>query len=428
MNLFPTVFISAIVFTILWASTVSLCQRYQQCRQMLPFFLIIALAWWSMPLAKIFWLDEVFPPADAIGHEAMARDTASLLDHGNVNDALADVRPGNSGYRFALGVFYFLTRSPEYCTYLLNGMLVFLGSLVLLQALMSCAPLARVSLWMVLLLTATPSALFWTTTNLKEGAMFWCGSVLLATSLRREKSTPKMIFLDGLAMMTGLAFRPHIAAGWISAIGIHAFLRDRRFGRALLLVLALAGATQILQIASPTLFEGLVSDGATETMDNFYTTRTNIGGSAIAYAGGSPTPIVSGFILLLARPLPTELFGSLDLLAGIEIWIISGIALFSILRHPNPLSLLKEPPIMVSLIALVFFSIFFTGMYNMGLMVRQRVQILPALLTLAVYPTLSARAFCRALADQRQRRGAQPRLNISTELAPGFLQKPLSHK
>ena len=258
--------------------------------------------------------------------------------------------------------------------------------------------------------------------------MFWCGSVLLATSLRREKSTPKMIFLDGLAMMTGLAFRPHIAAGWISAIGIHAFLRDRRFGRALLLVLALAGATLSLQIASPTLFEGLVSDGATETMDNFYTTRTNIGGSAIAYAGGSPTPIVSGFILLVARPLPTELFRSLDLLAGIEIWIISGIALFSILRHPNPLSLLKEPPIMVSLIALVFFSIFFTGMYNMGLMVRQRVQILPALLTLAVYPTLSARAFCRALADQRQRRGAQPRLNISTELAAGFLQKPLSHK
>ena len=38
MNLFPAVLISAIVFTILWASTVSLCQRYQQCRQMLPFF------------------------------------------------------------------------------------------------------------------------------------------------------------------------------------------------------------------------------------------------------------------------------------------------------------------------------------------------------------------------------------------------------
>jgi hypothetical protein len=52
------------------------------------------------------------------------------------------------------------------------------------------------------------------------------------------------------------------------------------------------------------------------------------------------------------------------------------------------LSMLKMPEIRVALVACVLFCIFLSFLPNDGLMVRQRVQVVPALLALLVLPYL----------------------------------------
>jgi len=49
---------------------------------------------------------------------------------------------------------------------------------------------------------------------------------------------------------------------------------------------------------------------------------------------------------------------------------------------------LKTPAIQAAILVCIVFSIFFTYLPNEGLMVRQRVQMIPALLVLSLFPIL----------------------------------------
>ena len=155
-----------------------------------------ALTWFGMSLLKKAYLDSLFPPGDAILHEAIARDIAELLTTGYLAEAFDYFGFGNPAYRFMLGVFYAVTAAPEVVVYAINGALGFWGMLALLEVLCQHAECDRLPARVVVPCLFLPSGLLWTTTNLKEGIVLWgiCMMLQLTLSHRVGRSGGTSLF------------------------------------------------------------------------------------------------------------------------------------------------------------------------------------------------------------------------------------------
>jgi hypothetical protein len=129
------------------------------------------------------------------------------------------------------------------------------------------------------------------------------------------------------------------------------------------------------------------------------------GGSAIEYETSGPIFFVSGFVSLFFRPFPWQLGSLRMVLAFLDTWVTTALLLGSIIWmiKPEGRPSLKLPEVQVAILASILFCIFFSYLPNEGLMVRQRVQAVPALLTLVVLPRWQRRDFQRRLQAQRQR-------------------------
>jgi hypothetical protein len=275
----------------------------------------------------------------------------------------------------------------------------------------------RVPAWVVLLICGNPSALFWTTFNLKEGAMLWGLCMMLRGSLRsRSQALHEGILLPVIGTLTAGFLRPHIAAAYLVALGVGVVVRQRRLTLAVLAVPAMMGALAALQTIAPTVFESFADDGIGTTLAERYQQLNTLGGSAITYSRGAPIPFVSGFILLTLRPLPFEVTDVTTICAGAEIWFISAATLWGWYRLPERLRFATSAFAMTSIATVIFVSFYFTYMYNMGLMVRQRLMTFPVLLSLAVIPAL-------ALANAVRVRGPGPASFSAGPPRPHFLRR-----
>jgi hypothetical protein len=129
------------------------------------------------------------------------------------------------------------------------------------------------------------------------------------------------------------------------------------------------------------------------------------GGSAIEYETSGPIFFVSGFVSLFFRPFPWQLGSLRMVLAFLDTWVTTALLLGSIIWmiKPEGRYSLKLPEVQVAILASILFCIFFSYLPNEGLMVRQRVQAVPALLTLVVLPRWQRRDFQRRLQAQMQR-------------------------
>ena len=112
------------------------------------------------------------------------------------------------------------------------------------------------------------------------------------------------------------------------------------------------------------------------------------GGSNIEYGAGGPIFFVSGFVSLFFRPFPWQLGSLRMILALVDTWTTTILLLGSIIWmiKPEGRSSLKLSEVQVAILAAILFCIFFSYLPNEGLIVRQRVQAVPALLALVVLP------------------------------------------
>jgi hypothetical protein len=129
------------------------------------------------------------------------------------------------------------------------------------------------------------------------------------------------------------------------------------------------------------------------------------GGSTIEYGPSGPIFFVSGFVALFFRPFPWQLGSLRMILAFFDTWVTTALLLGSIIWmiKPEGRYSLKLSEVQVAIVASILFCIFFSYLPNDGLMVRQRVQVVPALLTLVVLPRWQRRDFQRRLQAQMQR-------------------------
>lgn len=378
--------IAALVGASMVIRTARLCSRHCVLYPHLGFLLFLAAVWWAMPAAKVLWIDHLAPPLDAIQHEDHGHGTASLLGQFRFAEALETFEPGNPAYQFLLGVFYACTDAPEYAVYMFNSWLAFCGLLLILEVVACHANVPRLSALVPIVVVGMPSPLFWCTSNLKEGPMVWAGSCLLAWAFLPGFQGIGCLLRTAIAAFVAIVLRPHMGAVWIAAIAITMMVRKRHFALGIVSAAVAVSAIIAWSMVAEKQVNAIMEDGIGSAVGEFYEQRSSLGGSAISYANGAPIPVVSGFVLLLLRPLPHETQGILELLAGAEIWLLTSLMAWGLLRQANKRDFLLEPPFLAALIAICGFAVLFTAMYNMGLMVRQRVQTMPALLILAAFP------------------------------------------
>jgi len=344
---------------------------------------ILAVCWLAMVVLKVVVLDTMLPPMDGVRHEYWAREIAEELQHGQFDLAREFTAPGNRGYRLIEGVFYAVTNSPQVVVYAINGLFAFMGLLRLLAALCTGYRLQRIPVPDVLLTFLLPSVIFWTTCNLKEGVMLWsiC-EILRYAVLSMSDDCPRPSF-PMFASFLGLLFRPHIGVALLASLAFGLSLKGKQIFVPVICVCGILLGGGILSFLKPDLVKSMVNSGMTETLNEHYLERNSLGGSAI---GGTPIPFVSGGILLLFRPFPREVANASQALAGIEIWFVTGLAALLWLRSYNLNAMLRDPFTLTTLALLVCAAFFFSYMYNMGLMVRQRAQFMPVLLVLCFIP------------------------------------------
>lgn len=360
----------------------------------------LCLLWVVVSFLKVVVIDDIIPPLDSRTHDRTARLIAEYLSDGEFAQASWYFGARNDGFRFFLGVFYALTGAPSGVVYGINGALAFWGLLSLLEICVCTTQAPRVPGWAVVMICASPTALFWTTMVTKEGPMLWAICMMLRLSFksklvaRREGS-----FFPFLGFAVTAFLRPHIGAAWLAAIGAGIAIREMRVSVAITSLVGVAGAMAALQIVMPDVVERFQDEGVVSTMEERYEERNDIGGSAIQYAGGTPIPVLDGLLLILFRPYPTEIFNLASLMSGAEVWLIMAIMINKWFRVPGRLKLLFSPAVLTHIAALLLLSIFFTYLYNMGLMVRQRLQCFPAMLALVALPLLT---ICAVQLRQRQ--------------------------
>jgi hypothetical protein len=328
---------------------------------------------------------------DEVQHNIIAHGVVRLIDQGKWDEVWAFAEPGTNAWQLYLALLYSFTGVSNTGSTIINMFFAFWGGLILVREFAKILPPVRPRTW-PLLVVFFPSVIYWCTWNLKEGFMYW-SICLVLSGVGMKKLTAGDLLRVGTGMMVGGLLRPHIITGWVLAvIGVHMLMRGRAKGALLILIflpLAITAISSVARIENPSVTSGL--DRAYQQAELL---SKRHGGSTIHYEEGRPILFVSGFESLFFRPYPWRVRHLGLLLSCVETWAMTLLMIWVWLTMPpHQLRLfLKMPHVRLAILACIFFSLFFTFLANEGLMVRQRVQAVPALLILALLPILYRRA------------------------------------
>lgn len=311
---------------------------------------------------------------------------------------------GNGIYQCYVGLIMFLTGTTDAFVTTANGWFGFCGGLVLIRHFHRVFPYARKDSPWLLLIIFCPTVIYWTTMNVKEALMYWSICQVFANSAPRQNSSlgvaiPMML----LGITVGSLLRPHIMIPWVASVmTVGLFQKGQRFYAILALLL--------LPVVMYSFQSRWALDASVQTQLTFAEKQGQIlgqfgGGSTFEYGESGPTFFVSGFVALFFRPFPWQLGSLRMVLAFLDTWVITTLLVGSIIWviKPEGRSTLKLSEVQVAILASILFCVFFSYLPNEGLIVRQRVQAVPALLALVVLPRWQRKDFQLKLRIQMQR-------------------------
>lgn len=329
---------------------------------------------------------------DEIQHNIMARSLMERMAQGRWDEVWSRAGFGNDAWQLYLALLYYYTGLSNNGATCINMFFAFWGGLILVRQVVEILPpSAPRSAW-PLLIIFFPSVVYWCTWNLKEGFMYFA-ICLVFSGVRSRPLTPGDLARVTTGLLIGMCLRAHIITGWgLAVLGVNLVTKGRKLLVLLVLVvspLLIVAFSQVTQIKTP-------STGA--LLERAYLQAHNISadqrGSDIDFGPGGPILFVSGFESLFFRPYPWRAKSLRLLLSSIETWTMTLFIIWVWVKMPirQILFFLKMPHIRMAILACIFFSLFFTFLSNEGLMVRQRVQAVPALMVLGFVPYLYTRA------------------------------------
>lgn len=232
--------------------------------------------------------------------------------------------------------------------------------------------------WLVL----WPSLWYWPSSIGKDSLMLL--AIGLTTYGYSAYSRPKWLPIV-VGCCLAMCIRPHITIAFAAAMALGEWVGRRRTSNLrVLAVLVVAGIAAVLSLS---LFGLGAADieGIEEEFER-YASRTRRGGSQIEAVSG-PLAIPMALVNVLLRPFPWEAHHMLALASGLEMW---GIWLFLAANRAKiipALSLWKRSRFLrfglfVTLLISLLYGLAFA---NMGIIVRQRVVILPFLFVILAF-------------------------------------------
>lgn len=299
----------------------------------------------------------------------------------------------NEAYVTYLAWLHYLTGATSISAVSINAFFGLMGGLTLARVFVAGFVHVRgIETWLYLVIFF-PSSVFWTTSNMKEGFMYWgvCQILSFMPAIsNNEIRTVRVSSIAGVAIAGIL--RPHVCAAWLMACAaVELLQRGKRVLVVLLLVTAipftLTGLERLTgaKVTSPELVVQRLSERASGLSDPTQ-------GSTIDYGPEGSIFFVSGITAVFFRPFPWEIRSTRVLVNSIETWTLTLLIIFGWFKAGRVQRkwLVRMPTIRASVLAIMAFSVIFSYLPNEGLLVRQRIQVVPALLALAFFPFVTS--------------------------------------
>ena len=301
---------------------------------------------------------------------------------------------GSAGTRFVqqvTGLLYVPYRPSMLGGFFIFATLAFFGQLLFYAAFRRAEPDGRLK-WYAIAVLFVPTLVFWPSSIGKESLMILLiGTGAYAVARLFDGYRLRWVLLFGAALAGTAAVRVHIVVLLVAAFTGTVILTRHPTGggararRVVLIATAILSLVLVVTLTAQT-FD---IDPSGSDIDPFLTElerRTQQGGSAIEgrpVSSLADVPAAIGRVLF--RPYPTEAHNAQALLSSLE-----GVALMALLiwRLPRMIrglsSLRRRPYLMFSLFFTVGFVIVFSAIFNLGILARQRSQVLPFVLALLV--------------------------------------------
>lgn len=220
--------------------------------------------------------------------------------------------------------------------------------------------------------------------------MYWAVCQMLAPILEAPtRGRAPFTLMSVVGVGVAGVFRPHIAMIWVFAAAFIGLIFRGKKSWAILLVLFMP--LVFLALRTFTGSSLMSPDEALNAMERQYQGLATPGaGSYIDYGPEGPIFFVSGFLATFFRPLPWEIKSLRTFIACAETWALSILLIAAWLQMTGyeRRQLFRFPAIWVSIIICLLFSVIFSYLPVEGLIVRQRVQMIPGLLIAALAPLL----------------------------------------
>lgn len=275
--------------------------------------------------------------------------------------------------------------------FLIFAMLGFLGQVLFYAAFRRALPEGRLKLYAVLILFL-PGLSFWPSSIGKEAVMMPLLGLTVYGAVRLfQQYHIKWIVVLAFGVLGSTAIRPHMGALSVGAlVGAMLFARApekttarvRRWA-----LIAVAGVGLFLAVTLSADRFGLnPADLELEPFLDELARRTGQGGSAVE---GEPIQgigdVPQAVLRVMFRPLIYEGFSPLALASGIEGTALLGLVLWKLPAMVRNGGLLRRKPyLLYSLLFVIGFVVIFSPVLNLGILARQRTQMLPMLLALVV--------------------------------------------
>ncbi len=322
---------------------------------------------------------------DAVGYHGRGNEYAPLWRSFDP----PDMQIGTEAMEGLTGLVYFLYIPNFLGGFFLFASLAFVGQLFLYAA-FRAAPISRRLKWYAVMIFFVPNIVYWPSSIGKEALMFLgigVASYGVAKLLRNGSMASLIPIGFGLALTA--AIRPHIA-GLVAVSATVALLFAKGPGvaefpaRRLTLLVFVGGALTVLTFVAAANF-GISLESLDEldgSVDDFVGTvedNTTTGGSAVE--GGfisSPLEFPEAALKVLFRPLPNEAHNAPALASSLEGALL---LLLFVVKSPGILrrifTMRRDPYTLYAFVYTIGFVIAFSAFNNLGLMARERSQVMP---------------------------------------------------
>jgi hypothetical protein len=348
-------------------------------------------------IARDFVANEVYGgTADATGYDLEGRRLASLFQAGVFTTGL-DSLSSTDFIRVLTGVIYAIIGPTRLGGYIVYAWLGFLGLFFFYRAFSVAVPEGR-SRSYARLLFFLPSIVFWSSGIGKDAWMiFSLGIAAFGAARLLSGRTWNGILLSGLGLWLAGLVRFHVAGIFALALATAYILRKpsekhrRRTFVAKGVSLAAVGVLTVLvvlQAEGPLQSAGIQTEQGITSALQEVSERTGQGGSEIQPSlVRSPWRAPVAAFTVLFRPLPIEADSSQTLVAALEttfLLALCGLRFRWILAAFH--SFRRQAYVTLSVAYTAVFIMAFSAIANLGILARQRVQMLPFFLVLLSVP------------------------------------------